>query len=708
MNRSVIRSSSPEHEASSSSRQSQIPSRQSASPDLVQRAIAAPSAQTLTPAVIRVLQATRGNRFVQRLIARAESSNDRDTPSTASTSAPAKVQRIVVLKKGSFGPYPSEDGQEPRGQIYVFGEWEAFDHDRWISDEGYRQRISQGWNEPAPQDAGGYQGFGGGASASYQPPGTSAGYPPQQQGGYPSYGGGASASYQPPGTSAGYPQPQPGGYPSYGGGASASYQPPGASAGYPQPQPGGYPSYGGEASASYQPPGTSAGYPQPQPGGYPGYGGGASASYQPPGTSAGYPQPQPGGYPGYGGGASASYQPPGASAGYPPQQPGGYPSYGGEASASYQPPGASAGYPQPQPGGFPGYGGGASASYQPPGASAGYPQPQPGGFPGYGGQSASNTNYTPNQPQGSGGGLAPQPGGFPGFAPQERSIPGGFPDLAPDLVAFLEAVWENREAILSQRDEQAALRWIYSKLYAKEGSTERPQGHISVSKQVLGLVKLALRHKAFLQEGSRPIEELVELWQQKNTQAAVKAYQELSYRYYYFRLHQGRATARVLVHTAYDTVHTDFAKLLSVLQENEDVIDVKVAGPMSCFKKPDSMVIYVKDIWTARMLAANIEELELNVVNVLPALTEETSEGVAIADDPPAVQGTPISFGQKRAIVAFLALKDARSFQDMLWNAVEYVVGSGIDEFAPSRERQQQTKSMEAIIAYYLGIMNRK
>jgi hypothetical protein len=102
-------------------------------------------------------------------------------------------------------------------------------------------------------------------------------------------------------------------------------------------------------------------------------------------------------------------------------------------------------------------------------------------------------------------------------------------------------------------------------------------------------------------------------------------------------------------------------------------------------QKVDSIVIYADrtgdpQAWQALLQA--IGQTQIATVDAVPGLTEPLAQGLAVADEPPQVGGRSISFGQKRCILAYMALYRSGS------KAQFTTLLAGIDTGHPARERE--------------------
>jgi hypothetical protein len=98
---------------------------------------------------------------------------------------------------------------------------------------------------------------------------------------------------------------------------------------------------------------------------------------------------------------------------------------------------------------------------------------------------------------------------------------------------------------------------------------------------------------------------------------------------------------------------------------------IKVAGPIACQNKTDCVVLYLDQSATQALSEALIKQ-NLPLIPGQPRLARVLQPGLSTAYDPPPVNGAPISFGEKRCILTYIALKFTsqqlkRPWQDSDW-----------------------------------------
>lgn len=296
---------------------------------------------------------------------------------------------------------------------------------------------------------------------------------------------------------------------------------------------------------------------------------------------------------------------------------------------------------------------------------------------------------------------------------QARSLGGGYssplfpPDLSPSLTVFLKKVWQNMGRIVDEggaKGEKGYIDWIYNNIYEKGGKGKEK---IKTGPAVAGLVKLALSCglDVHLQGSKESIKSLWSKWKQSED---VGAYKELSKKFFYFRFRKGETLSRILINMPAERVHEAFEKILPLLKDCPYVIDAKVGGPDACQKKLDGAVIYLntKDSDILNKLIQLISQKGIQAVKGSPGLTNEITPGIAIAEDPPPVGGRAISFGQKRCILAYIAMRNSANEEQFLSVASHLFAAAGIDVANPHKESAMQSNKVEGMLRHYLDLIS--
>ena len=279
--------------------------------------------------------------------------------------------------------------------------------------------------------------------------------------------------------------------------------------------------------------------------------------------------------------------------------------------------------------------------------------------------------------------------------------------VAQPLVNFAGEVWRNRATIAGRPTVKSAIDWIYTQLYERASGQVPP--HISLGGPVAGLAQLAVQRGAHLQGSQTSIKDLWRAWTEDKD---VGAFEKLAKGYYYFRFREGAFRSRVVLNVAAASVHTEFKKLLPVLQAFEIVVDAKVAGPTGCQRNLDCIVIYLSTT-NAEQIAAFTEALhEIGVEGVgeNPALLAPVRVGVATGHEPPQVEGRSISFGQKRSILAYHALTLGGG-ADATWAEffpafLRQFTNAGVNLERPNEETGGMTLLSSQLLKQYLDVIS--
>jgi hypothetical protein len=273
------------------------------------------------------------------------------------------------------------------------------------------------------------------------------------------------------------------------------------------------------------------------------------------------------------------------------------------------------------------------------------------------------------------------------------------PALAGDLTAFIDDVWGIRGQVAQQGNTKARIDYIYNLIYSR-GQKQAPNNP-AMQQIVENLVGFSAGKNAHLQ-GRFPIppdgeitQDIAQLFQYTegfySDQVQTAAWRALFKGHYYYRINDGAAAnTRLIVNCTPQNVPATLATLYAVVAQHQIVQAIKAAGPAMAAQKVDSIVIYADrtgdpQAWQALLQA--IGQTQIATVDAVPGLTEPLAQGLAVADEPPQVGGRSISFGQKRCILAYMALYRSGSKAQFTTLLAEFFEDAGIDTGHPARER---------------------
>lgn len=276
------------------------------------------------------------------------------------------------------------------------------------------------------------------------------------------------------------------------------------------------------------------------------------------------------------------------------------------------------------------------------------------------------------------------------------------PALAADLRNLIDGIWNIRDAVLAEDGAKAQIDYIYTRLYSNGGKPQLDDGgKRAVVEQLVGF---AAGKAAHLQgrfkippdnEVLNGIDDLYRYTAEAFSDAVqAAAWKALFKGYYYFRINDMAApNSRIVINASPANVPANLNTLYPILGTYNAIVSaVKAAGPQMAAQKIDSIVVYANrtaDAGAWQNLLTAIRQAGLATVNAVPGLTEQVDPGIAVADEPPQVQGRSISFGQKRVILAYMALTRATSKLQFTTLVGEFFEDAGIDTGRPARERAQ-------------------
>lgn len=273
------------------------------------------------------------------------------------------------------------------------------------------------------------------------------------------------------------------------------------------------------------------------------------------------------------------------------------------------------------------------------------------------------------------------------------------PALAGDLTAFIDDIWSIRAAVGQQVNTKAKIDYIYTRIYS-QGQKQVPN---DPAKQqiVADLVGFSAGKNAHLQggfavpPGNEVVRDIDQIYRYTgipySAAMMTAAWRALFKGYYYYRINNGAAAnTRLIVNCTPQNVAATLATLYTVVAQHQIVQAIKAAGPATAAQKVDSIVIYADrtgdpQAWQALLQA--IGQTQIATVNAVPGLTEELAQGLAVADEPAQVGGRSISFGQKRCILAYMALARSGSKAQFTTLLAEFFEDAGIDTGHPAREK---------------------
>lgn len=276
------------------------------------------------------------------------------------------------------------------------------------------------------------------------------------------------------------------------------------------------------------------------------------------------------------------------------------------------------------------------------------------------------------------------------------------PALAADLRNLIDRIWHIRDTVLAQEGAKAQIDYIYTRLYSNGGKPQLADGgKMAVAEQ---LVDFAAGKEAHLQgkfkipPDNKVVNGIDDL-HRHTAEAFSNAVQDAAWKalfkgYYYFRINTAVApNTRIVINASPANVPENLNRLYPILGTYNAIVSaVKAAGPQTAAQKIDSIVVYANGTANAgawQNLLTAVRQAGLATVNAVPGLTEQVDPGIAVADEPPRVEGRSISFGQKRVILAYMALTRATSKLQFTTLVGEFFEDAGIDTGRPARERAQ-------------------
>ena len=264
---------------------------------------------------------------------------------------------------------------------------------------------------------------------------------------------------------------------------------------------------------------------------------------------------------------------------------------------------------------------------------------------------------------------------------------------------FLDQVWALRDLIRAQPGLKDKLYVIYDNVYSKKRNNNKAAPALDNSLHLIrDLVAFSVGKNAHLQGGViipegignvTDIRQLYELMNSNRNHQSIRdaAYQGLNIGYYYFLINQAiAANVRVILNVVPENVPAALRTLWPIVSASELVQGMKAGGPAAAARKLDSIIIYVRRGDGLPALLAQIERAGIATVNLLPGMVSEQSAGIGVAADPRPIRRTLISFGEKRSILAYMALDRANSQEELRRIGATFFRLAGIDTTNASQE----------------------
>jgi len=291
------------------------------------------------------------------------------------------------------------------------------------------------------------------------------------------------------------------------------------------------------------------------------------------------------------------------------------------------------------------------------------------------------------------------------------------PAASVPLTAFLARIWGLRNAIGMIDDVRARLNMIYNIVYSKRADNAK-QAPLHKSPTISALVNFSAGKNAHLQFGvAMPngdrVSEIQKLYQMMTyepytEEVKMAAYQGLSRGYYYYLINGGVVPdTRIILNVSPTAVPAALTTLYPIVSHSDLVQGMKAGGPVAAVQKLDSIIIYAARGDGFQDLLDAITGAGIATIDLLPGLTAEQAQGIALADEPAAVGGVNISFGQKRVILAYMALSRSNSAQMFGSLARAYFQQAGIDTGNAAEELDApHNPAIENELGQLLGVMN--
>ncbi len=273
------------------------------------------------------------------------------------------------------------------------------------------------------------------------------------------------------------------------------------------------------------------------------------------------------------------------------------------------------------------------------------------------------------------------------------------PELSGELATFFNDIWAIRGEVAGLGTTKLKLKHIYSKVYCKAGeNTKQVPAHSTPT--ITELVAFSAGKNGHIQggvqipRGEGEVENIndiallntIKSEEGMGIDANIAAYNGLCNQYYYYRIHDVDSNARMILNVSPLAVPAALRRIYPILLACPLVQDMKAAGPKAAASKLDSIVIYFSKGPGHRDLVRAIRDTGVADVGMVPGLTDQKAPGLAVADEPEAVGGVNISFGQKRVILALMALNRADSAELYRNLGGAYFIRAGINPASPAQE----------------------
>jgi hypothetical protein len=296
------------------------------------------------------------------------------------------------------------------------------------------------------------------------------------------------------------------------------------------------------------------------------------------------------------------------------------------------------------------------------------------------------------------------------------------PRLGGELAEFRTKLWEQRPALLSNEGlpmnmnpHRVKIERIYKALYERgDDDRSRKQPLQRYSSTVEDMVKVANRHGGKLQfpvmvPGVGSLDDLAKLWACSRVQQSPgtkPAYDALLYGAYYCTLQHGESTGRIVFNVGPGKVVAAFDAACQTARKHPSAVAVKAFGPGECLRKLDSLLVYVRQGDDLQALVEALRQQGLPDGTVTPMMTETIAQGMAFAQEPLPLGQQQISFGQKRCILGYVALREASDPTDCERTLADLFRRAGIDLEHPARETGPAEPDVASLLSSYLSLLS--
>jgi hypothetical protein len=270
--------------------------------------------------------------------------------------------------------------------------------------------------------------------------------------------------------------------------------------------------------------------------------------------------------------------------------------------------------------------------------------------------------------------------------------------ISPDLKNFLTEVWKQQTKATIEVSMEKELQSAYYSIYSKseQNTKEIPSDENSIN-IINAITKFS--HKKIAKVQSKitiptinnivnNIEHLHQLCKNDDQKVALAASDGLYNNYYcYFKAEDKKiSTTRIILNIAPMEVPDVLNKLWPIIQNSPLVHAIKAGSPLIAAKKLDSIIIYTSNGNELNDLLNIILNAKISTKSLLPYMVKEIVPGIGIADEPEMIDNTPISFGQKRVVLALMACSQVDTLEEMITLTSIYFQQAGISYTEPSQE----------------------